>query len=100
MDSRKYIIGNNITNLFRIHDYVQILFSNGGIMNIYNKSNIYEFDSKIVGESIENFVENGYSVEIHLSGGKIIRVGLSDDDYVGPEAIEYISPEGKRTIWP
>ena len=92
------LIGCTVTKVERVHDYLQIIFSNGSIMNVYNK---YSYDgnvSDLVSKTLVSFSEHSDSVELRFVGSRF-EIGLRDADYSGPEAIALRRPGKEPVIW-
>lgn len=82
-----------IVSVIEIHDYLQIFFSNGAILNIFNKYSYKANDSRIcslVGTFATQLTQNQQNICIFFSNGSELIIGLSNDDYNGPEALELI----------
>jgi len=86
-----------------IHDYLQLYFEDGIVMNVFNsfcvvgnKSTDFSSISEIEISSVS--LENE-RIDIELSDGKIIQIGMQEKDYRGPEAIEFIEASGRRVVW-
>ena len=97
------IAGLTITQAQRIHDYVQLGFDNGWGLNIYNRIVSPEISESFLRRLADCIVEaedvrDGRYV-LRLDGGMSIAVGIEDDDYNGPEAMELIKPSGVRVVW-
>ena len=92
------LIGFTVTKVESIHDYLQITFSDGSIMNVYNK---YSYDgnvSDLENKTLISFSEHSDGVELRFLGSQF-EIGLRDDDYSGPEAIALRRPGKEPVIW-
>lgn len=97
------LLGVKLSKAEVVHDYLQLRFENGVILNVFNAFRMREFSiddlSKISGCEICAVRIDETSVEFEFLGGGSIWVGMSDDDYQGPEAMEYIGAAGDRVVW-
>ena len=84
-----------------IHDYIQLLFSDGSILNIFNAYSITDAsESTLIGYEINAVKQEKEALSLFLSPRGVIRIGMEDLDYRGPEALEYIEQSSPRVIWP
>lgn len=100
MAALQILIGLITGKIEKVHDYVQVEFSDGTILSIFNNY-AYEGDSllSIEGNIVIAVEESDKSVVIIFEGGKSLTVGLNDEDYNGPEAM-VLRQEGKfPVIW-
>jgi hypothetical protein len=94
------ILSLPIVSVIEIHDYLQIFFSNGAILNLFNKYSYKANDSRIcslVGSFVTQLTQNQQNICISFSNGSELIIGLSYDDYNGPEALELIR-KGEKPI--
>lgn len=98
MAALQILIGLIISNIEEVHDYIQIVFSDGTTLNIFN-NHVVDGGSvlSIKGKKVESVEESGSSVVIVFEGGESLSISLNDDDYNGPEAME-LWQEGKSPI--
>jgi hypothetical protein len=85
-----------------IHDYIHMQFENESVSNIFNKVTTFNFELKNLSDlkgrtiiSIESS-ENLLSLDLE---GKILNVGISEFDYVGPEALDFKGKDGELIVW-
>lgn len=97
------LLQKKIGRVGRVHDYLQLHFDGGIIVNIFNRYCFVPEEcgdlSRLLGASV---VEHRRSDEFELlkfSEGSALKIGLSDGDYIGPEAIEIIESDGTRIVW-
>ncbi len=97
------LIGIRIRKAEVIHDYLQLSFEDGAVLNVFNAYTVVGaspdnlsiiLESKISGVFVEN-----ESIDMEFSNGVVIRISMKESDYRGPEAIEYVGVDGVRTIW-
>lgn len=97
------LLGVKLSKAEVVHDYLQLRFENGVILNVFNAYSTREFSiddlSNIFGCDVCAIRIDETAVEFEFSGGGAIRVGMSDNDYEGPEAMEYIGATGDRVVW-
>ncbi len=97
------LISLTVKKIERVHDYLQILFSDGTAINVYSNYRydraVHDLSPSIHGEKVVTVSENQDGVTIVFSGGGHLLVGLKDEDYNGPEAIELIRKGKETVIW-
>ena len=98
MAALQILIGLIISKIEEVHDYIQIVFSDGTTLSIFNN---YVYDDGLVlgleGKEIKSVEESDDGVLIVFVDGTTISVGLKDEDYNGPEAM-VLKQEGKSPI--
>ena len=98
------LVGRKIQKAEMIHDYLQLWFDNGSLLNIFNVFIVMGFEirnlSEIVGCEVVTVDVGNAEIAIVFVDEKSIRIGMSDSDYQGPEAMEYIGVGGERVVWP
>jgi hypothetical protein len=84
--------GRGISSIRLVHDYLQSSLDDSAILNVFNKYAIepYRDITCIVGHSITSVEESDTAIIFHLSDACVLTVGLADEDYRGPEALQYI----------
>lgn len=95
------LLHRRIKKAERIHDYAQIYFDDGAVLNIFNSLSVTggEF-ADLTGSEVIGVNSGEVAINLLLSNGRSVRVGMTDDDYQGPEAMEYITADGTRIVWP
>ena len=85
----------------QIHDYFQIVFSDGSGLSVYNDHFFTGCTlESITGSSVSSVLESPEEVVIDFSGRGSLSVGLKDNDYVsGPEAMQLNRPGKPTVIW-
>lgn len=104
METKLYpLLSLSIITIRQVHDYLQLVFSDGSILNIFNRYNYNDSkDSKIsnlVGQVVTHVQEEQTRIYIDFYNGSRFVIGLSSDDYNGPEALELIRKGEKLVIW-
>ena len=83
-----------------IEDYLQLFFTDGTILNVYN---VYEYDGQSVtsleAQEVITASENDQEAVLSFSNGSRLVIGLKDDDYIGPEAMELIRKGEDPVVW-
>lgn len=96
------LVGRRIVAAEVIHDYVQLRFDNGDVLNVFNEYGIEGGVGLDVHALTDRCVAAVFTQphEVRLDLGDLrFRVSLLDVAYRGPEAIEYIPSSGNRVIW-
>jgi len=82
---------------------MQLHFIDGSILNIFNQIRVPAIDEAfltgLVNETVSEEITDANTILLRFSGGKSIEIGMSDVDYQGPEALELVESDGKRTVW-
>jgi len=98
MAALRILIGLILEKIEEVHDYIQVVFSDGTILNVFNN---YAYDGGsllgIEGKAISSVNESDSSVVIFFESGESLSIGLNDDDYNGPEAM-VLRQDGKPPI--
>ena len=98
METLSILVGLIINKIEEVYDYVQITFSDGSILSIFNNyyydgNTVFDLKGKEI-KSIEN-LDNG--INIIFENNESFMIGISDDDYNGPEAMT-LKKEGQTPI--
>ena len=98
MATLQILIGLIIGKIEEVHDYVQVVFSDGTALSIFNNY-VYDGGSvlSIEGKTVRSVEESDSAVIISFEGGESLAIGLNDDDYNGPEAM-VLRKEGKPPV--
>ncbi|RLP55908.1 MAG: hypothetical protein D6160_00410 [Ketobacter sp.] len=98
MAALQILIGLIAGKIEKIHDYIQIVFSDRTTLSIYNN---YVYDGGSVlgieGKKVRYVEESDASVIILFDTGDSLSIGLADCDYNGPEAM-VLRQEGKAPV--
>lgn len=94
------LIGLIIQKIERVHDYLQLVFSDGTTLNIYNN---HRYDSgsifSVEGEQVASVIEADSEITFKFQNGGILSVGMRDEDYNGPEAMQLIKKGEPPIVW-
>ena len=96
------LLGKCITSADAVHDYIQLRFESGDVLNVFNEyclegDGAYDLRD-LVGLCVKEVSEQTQKVLIDLGGLKFC-ISLLDAAFRGPEAIEYIPASGSRVVW-
>lgn len=81
-DALRQLIGLNLVRLEKVHDYLQLEFSNGAILSIYNKYQpAMDSLSLIQRTQLLAVDELGDKIAFKFSKGGVLSVGMGDADY-------------------
>jgi len=98
-----HIAGRTVKSAATVHDYMQIYFDDGTILNIFNRIRAPAIDdillAGLVHETVSDEIACADTILLRFSSGKSLEIGMSDADYRGPEALELIESDGKRIVW-
>lgn len=74
-------------------DYIQLFFSDGMILNVYNNHKFSKGDASVLNKAFVTSVEELQDkVIIEFDNHITLSIGLEDDDYNGPEALALFRP--------
>lgn len=94
------LLHRRILRVERVHDYMQIYFDDCSILNIFNTVRISGGQlGELTNCEIMGSDSDAATASLLLSNGGAIHIGISDADYSGPEAMEYIPASGLRIVW-
>jgi hypothetical protein len=99
--SCKLMIGKVVLRVVEVHDYFQILFVDGSVLSVFNRSHWINqnLDLGVKGASIQNVQSSEEKIQIEFSNGAALVVGLTNDDYFGPEAMTFDVDGGQTIVW-
>jgi hypothetical protein len=98
MAALQVLIGLVINKIEEVHDYIQIVFTDGTVLSIFNNY-VYDAGSvvELEGKEVKFAEEPCDTILIVFDDDSFVCVGLNDDDYNGPEAM-VLKQEGKPPI--
>ena len=98
MTALQMLISLLVQKIEVVHDYVQILFSDGTKLTVFNNY-IYDGDTiqGIVGTKVVSVEESDVSIVITFDDLLSLSISLSPDDFNGPEAM-VLRREGEPTV--
>lgn len=100
MDTLQILVGLTIKKVEVLQDYFQLIFADSTILNIFNK---YQYDGSSVltleGKKLVSVIETDYKIVLDFKDCGKLTVGLLDEDYNGPEAIELIRISEPPVVW-
>ena len=89
------IMGNTISQISPIEDYVQIFFINGGVLNLYNDVTFSHQYQQYSNEKIKDFTITKDMMCIIVNDKKI-TMSMKEEDYYTAEAFAFC---GKNKEW-
>ena len=97
------LVGLLVTEIGKVHDYLRIGFEDGSWLNIFNRFEIDCGDisalDRIKGQRLLSVNEIPGVIEFKFGYRMTIRVGMTDADFLGPEAMVYADADGKTLVW-
>jgi hypothetical protein len=104
MNSRlKILVGRSLRSVVQIHDYSQLYFDHGAVLNIYNTFSVVGTSGDgvegLVGTVVGKVVEDREKAVLTFGTGAQISIDLRDAAYRGPEAMELIVPGEPTVVW-
>ena len=98
MSALKILNNATIKRFEKIEDYYHILFSDGNILNIFNNIS-YSSDFEFEGKKVESVSELKEKIIILIDGGSALIIGMTDNDYNGPEALALKCKNKPDIVW-
>ena len=101
MSALDNIVSLAVVTVDLTHDFLSLQFDDRTTLNIFNK---YSYDggdlSLLTGETVSSVVEEPHLLEVGFSKGGVLSIGLTNDDFVGPEAMVLKLNGGEIIVWP
>ena len=98
-----FLVGLLVTEVGKVHDYLRIGFEDGSWLNIFNRFEIDGGDisalDRIKGQRLVSVNEIPEAIEFTFGYRITIRVGMTEADFLGPEAMVYADADGKTLVW-
>lgn len=91
------LVGKNVTEVTPMHDYIQVVFDTGDCLTVFNRF-VLSGDNQGIAV-LDALQETRESLVLEFSDGRKLQVDLSPNGYLGPEAIEWTTPDGAFIIW-
>jgi hypothetical protein len=103
MSPLSILVGQRVSAAHRVHDYVQLRFDRGDILNVFNPFDLRGDGGSIaldelVGVSVETVTEEQDFVRL-TGGAMALRIDLTKNSFVGPEALHFIPATGEQVVW-
>ncbi|WP_116827499.1 hypothetical protein [Pseudomonas syringae] len=100
MSALDAILESEVHSFSMVDDYLQINFTNGSILNIYNpyivtSGNLSELD----GKKLSAVLESSSKIELNFSGFLNVSIDMRSEAYNGPEAMQLIRVDYPTVIW-
>lgn len=100
MTALQILIGLLISRIEEVHDYIQVIFSDGTALSIFNNHS-YDDGSihTVEGKKVKSVEEVDNKVIITFEDDDCFSIGMTDDDYNGPEAMVLRREDGPPVVW-
>jgi hypothetical protein len=89
------LVGMAVTDVLKVHDYVQLLFEKDIAWRLYNSNNLRALN----GATLLMVEEKPDTLIFSFSNGQRLDVNLCDAAYSGPEALELNVPGQPTVVW-
>lgn len=87
------IRGKVVKRVDAIHDYIQIEFEDGAMLNIYNRHILTGDAGKglgaLAGKVVTQATEQDRGITVHFGDSLSMQIGMATGDFSGPEAMLY-----------
>lgn len=95
-------VGNVVVRAEAVHDYFQLEFSKGMIVNIFNRFTLIPSESiaaELIGANVEDIEVTSVALTLIFNQGMRLEIGFNDADFKGPEGLEVIAEDGSHIVW-
>ena len=96
-DLEDRIRGKKIIDILKIHDYLQIIFEEKVILNLYNKTSSFAKED-FLGYSAEIILDDNRQLVVKSKNDVELFMSLFDQDYDGPEAFSFHDSDGTTIV--
>lgn len=100
MTALDILIGLFVQRIEKVHDYVQVIFSDGTVLNIFNS---YSYDGvsllDISDVKVIKADELEEEININLENSGVLSINLKEGAYNGPEAMVLIRESKPTVVW-
>jgi hypothetical protein len=98
------LVGLVVVDIMPLDDgSLYLAFEKGFKLTIFNRFEIDGGDTstlgRIKGERLASTTDSPTTVDFTFGNGMSIRVGMTESDFLGPEALEYTDESGGITVW-
>lgn len=94
------LVGQSVTQIVFIHDYVQIVFANDMTLTINNNFDFLGGNpNKFIDACVQGTLTTDAAFRMQFSDNRALTVGLADQDYFGPEAMVLTANDGSTIVW-
>ncbi len=99
------LVGRRVVNTKIVEDYLQVWFENGPCLNVYNKHRITAPDGRsqsygdLAGATLDAAVRDREVIRLTFSNGFKLSIDMSEDGYLGPEAMQLTRPGLRTVVW-
>lgn len=93
------LLGRQVTQVCFVRDYLQIFFDNMSLTINNNYEFIGDEAKEVVGAVVEKTLTSAVGFTVEFSDGRKLTVGITDNDYHGPEAMILCSKETGTIVW-
>ena len=99
------LVGLKVSRASLIHDYLQVFFEGGAILNVYNVFHVSGGPAvdggapHVDASTLATVKEEGQKIELAFSNGVVISIDMRDEAYQGPEALELIRAGSPTVVW-
>lgn len=101
----KALLGSRIVKAEVVEDYLQLWFDDGAVLNVYNEHEItgpagkVHHSDDLLNASLVQVNENGPQIRLTFSNRLDLSIDMSEEGYLGPEAIELNREDAPTVVW-
>lgn len=88
-----------------VEDYLQVWFEDGECLNVYNKYQLTDSDGRphshpeLTGATLSDVRDDAGFIVLDFSNDLELSIDMSEDGYLGPEAIQLTRPGLPPVVW-
>jgi hypothetical protein len=93
------IINSNVESISFYEENINLEFSNGATVNVFNNSSITPVNTELTGLTVTSVTESQDKIILEFDRCAYLTINLESQAYTGPEALVYTAPSGRMTVW-
>jgi hypothetical protein len=93
------LVGLTVVEIDEVHDYIQLVFSDGARLSVFNNYVSNGSLNLSQGRKIKFINKSQDEIVISFDGNGYLAIGMRAHDYNGPEAMTLHSPDNSVVVW-
>ena len=101
----KELVGLKVVKSELVEDYLQVWFEDGECLSVYNQYQFTDSDerphshSELTGATLSDVSDDASFIILRFSNGLELSIDMSEDGYLGPEALQLTRPGLPTVVW-